>query len=55
MYLCTSNLTGKKVYEGTLTKVTPTELTMEYADKARTKTIVIPRTQVAQARLAIKF
>ena len=48
-------LNGKKVYEGTLTKVTPTELTMEYADKARTKTIVIPRTQVAQARLAIKF
>ncbi len=46
---------GKKVYEGTLTNVDEDTLTVEYMDKTRKKTIELPRKQVAQARLAIKF
>ena len=46
---------GKKVYEGTLTKLTNKELTLDYLDKARHRQVVIDRSKVAQARLAIKF
>ncbi|MFQ9705874.1 MAG: ribosome maturation factor RimP [Limosilactobacillus pontis] len=46
---------GKKVYEGTLTKLTDKELTLDYLDKTRHRQIVIDRSKVAQARLAIKF
>lgn len=48
-------LEGNKVYEGTMVDLKPDELTLEYVDKTRQKTIVIPRKQIAQARLAIKF
>lgn len=48
-------LEGNKVYEGTMVDLKPDELTIEYMDKTRQKTIVIPRKQIAQARLAIKF
>lgn len=48
-------LEGNKVYEGTMVDLKPDELTLEYMDKNRQKTIVIPRKQIAQARLAIKF
>ena len=48
-------LEGNKVYEGTMVDMKPDELTLEYMDKTRQKTIVIPRKQIAQARLAIKF
>ncbi|QLL70279.1 ribosome maturation factor RimP [Lactobacillus sp. 3B(2020)] len=46
---------GKKVYEGTLTDLSADSLTLDYLDKTRHKTIVIPRDKVAKARLAIKF
>lgn len=48
-------LEGNKVYEGTMVDLKSDELTLEYMDKTRQKTIVIPRKQIAQARLAIKF
>ena len=48
-------LEGNNVYEGTMVDLKPDELTLEYMDKTRQKTIVIPRKQIAQARLAIKF
>ena len=48
-------LNGHKVYEGYLRKVTADELTLEYMDKTRQKEVIIPRKQVAKARLAIKF
>jgi len=48
-------LEGNKVYEGTMVDLKPDELTLEYMDKTRQKTIVIPRKQIAKARLAIKF
>lgn len=48
-------LEGNKVYEGTMVDLKPDELTLEYMDKTRQKTIVIPRKQIAQARLVIKF
>ncbi len=46
---------GKKVYEGTLTKLTDKELTLDYLDKTQHRQVVIDRSKVAQARLAIKF
>lgn len=46
---------GKKIYEGTLTKLTDKELTLDYLDKTRHRQVVIDRSKVAQARLAIKF
>lgn len=46
---------GKKVYEGTLTKLTDKKLTLDYLDKTRHRQVVIDRSKVAQARLAIKF
>ena len=46
---------GSKVYEGTMTDLAADELTIEYRDKTRTKTITIPRNKIAKARLAIKF
>lgn len=48
-------LDGSKVYEGTMTDLQPDELTLEYMDKTRRRTVTIPRWQIAQARLAIKF
>ena len=48
-------LDKKKVYEGTLVDLGLVKLTLEYQDKTRTKTITIPRKQIAKARLAIKF
>ena len=48
-------LNGQKVYEGYLRKVTAEELTIEYMDKTRKKEVIIPRKQIAKARLAIKF
>lgn len=48
-------LEGNKIYQGTMTALSDDELTLEYQDKTRTKTIVIPRKQIAKARLAIKF
>ena len=48
-------LEGNMVYEGTMVDLKPDELTLEYMEKTRQKTIVIPRKQIAQARLAIKF
>lgn len=46
---------GQKVYEGTLESFDDDILTVSYLDKTRQKTIDLPRKQVAQARLAIKF
>ncbi|MCH3922605.1 MULTISPECIES: ribosome maturation factor RimP [Limosilactobacillus] len=46
---------GKKVYEGTLTKLSDKELTLDYMDKTRHRQVVIDRSKIAQARLAIKF
>lgn len=46
---------GKKVYEGTLVDLTADQLTLDYLDKTRHKTVVIPREKIAKARLAIKF
>lgn len=46
---------GKKVYEGTLTELSDNELTLDYLDKTRHRQVVIERSKVAQARLAIKF
>lgn len=48
-------INGKKVYEGTLTKLTDKELTLDYLDKTRHRQVVIDRSKIAQARLAIKF
>lgn len=48
-------LDGKKVFEGDLTAVTPTTLTIDYLDKTRHKTVTINREQISQARLAVKF
>lgn len=48
-------INGKKVYEGILTKLTDKELTLDYLDKTRHRQVVIDRSKVAQARLAIKF
>lgn len=48
-------INGKKVYEGTLSKLTDKELTLDYLDKTRHRQVVIDRSKVAQARLAIKF
>ena len=38
-----------------MTDLSADELTIEYQDKTRTKTITIPRNKIAKARLAIKF
>lgn len=46
---------GKKAYEGTLTKLSDKELTLDYLDKTRHRQVVIDRSKIAQARLAIKF
>ena len=48
-------LDGRKVYEGTMIDLKPDELTLEYMDKTRKKAVVIPRKQIAKARLAVKF
>ncbi|KRM74208.1 hypothetical protein FC35_GL000887 [Limosilactobacillus coleohominis DSM 14060] len=48
-------LEGKKVYEGDLKAVTADELTIDYLDKTRHKTLTIPRKLVAKARLAVKI
>ena len=46
---------GKKVYEGTLTDLSDKEMTLDYMDKTRHRQVVIDRSKVAKARLAIKF
>ena len=46
---------GRKVYEGTMTDLTPDSLTLDYLDKTRYKTITLDRKKIAKARLAIKF
>ena len=48
-------INGKKLYEGTLTKLTAKEMTLDYLDKTRHRQVIIDRSKVAQARLAIKF
>lgn len=48
-------LDGKKIFEGDLTAVTPTTLTIDYLDKTCHKTVTINREQISQARLAVKF
>jgi ribosome maturation factor RimP len=45
----------RKAYEGFLQQVTATEVTLDYKEKGRPKTITIPRDQIAKARLAIEF
>ncbi|MGO3381759.1 MAG: ribosome maturation factor RimP, partial [Loigolactobacillus coryniformis] len=46
---------GTKIYEGTLTAVTPEELTLSVKIKTRRKEFTFARKQIAQARLAIEF
>ncbi|WP_295732012.1 ribosome maturation factor RimP [uncultured Limosilactobacillus sp.] len=46
---------GKKTYEGYLKTVTADELTIDYLDKTRHKTLTVPRKLVAKARLAVKI
>lgn len=48
-------INGRKVYEGTLTNLSDKELTLDYLDKTRHRQVVIDRSKVAKARLAIKF
>lgn len=45
----------QKVIEGILVKFEDDQLTMEYMDKTRKKTIEIPYSLVSKARLAVKF
>ncbi|GAB6092171.1 ribosome maturation factor RimP [Furfurilactobacillus curtus] len=44
-----------KVFEGTLTDLTPDELTLRYRVKGVAKTLTITRKAIASARLAIDF
>ncbi|GKT03272.1 ribosome maturation factor RimP [Furfurilactobacillus sp. WILCCON 0119] len=44
-----------KVFEGTLTALTPEQLTLVYKVKGISKTITIDRSAIASARLAIDF
>lgn len=46
---------GKKIYEGDLKSVTPDELTIDYLDKTRHKTLTVSRKLIAKARLAVKI
>ncbi|WP_461239592.1 ribosome maturation factor RimP [Paucilactobacillus sp. N302-9] len=48
-------INGEKTYEGTLTDLNDQQLTLDYLDKTRHKTITIDRSNVAKGRLAIKF
>ena len=48
-------LMKQKVIEGTLLKFEDNQLTMEYMDKTRKKTIEIPYSLVSKARLAVKL
>ncbi len=48
-------LDGEKAYEGTMTDLTPDELTLKVNLKGRIKDLTIPRDKIAKARLAIKF
>ena len=45
----------QKVFEGTLLSFEEDELTMEYMDKTRKKTVQIPYNLVSKARLAVKL
>ena len=45
----------QKVFEGTLLSFEEDELTMEYMDKTRKKTVQIPYSLVSKARLAVKL
>lgn len=44
-----------KVFEGTLAELTANDLTLDYKVKGVAKTLTIPRTAIASARLAIDF
>lgn len=46
---------GQKVFEGTLTDLTDTELTLAYKVKGRPRTVTVARDNLANARLAIEF
>lgn len=48
-------MNGEKAFEGTLTSVSEDELGLKINLKGRMKDLVIPRKNVAKARLAIKF
>ena len=48
-------IAGKKVYEGTLMELSDKEMTLDFMDKTRHRQVVIDRSKVAKARLAIKF
>ncbi|USS92801.1 ribosome maturation factor RimP [Fructilactobacillus ixorae] len=48
-------LDGKKTYEGTLTQLNETTLTIQVTDKQRDHEVEIPRKLISTARLAIKF
>ncbi len=48
-------MNGEKAFEGTLTAVNADELGLKINLKGRMKDLVIPRKNVAKARLAIKF
>ena len=45
----------QKVFEGTLLAFEDDELTVEYMDKTRKKTVQIPYSLVSKARLAVKL
>ncbi len=48
-------LEGNKVYEGTMVDLKPDELTLEYMDKTRQKTILIRRKQIEQTNIKKKL
>ncbi|WP_054701073.1 ribosome maturation factor RimP [Secundilactobacillus odoratitofui] len=48
-------IAGEKAYEGTMIALNDDELTLKVNLKGRIKDLVIPRTNIAKARLAIKF
>ncbi|MGX7198485.1 ribosome maturation factor RimP [Enterococcus nangangensis] len=48
-------LAGEKQWDGFLRNLTADELTLEIKVKSRSKEIVVPRKDIAKARLAIQF
>ncbi|MCK8624027.1 ribosome maturation factor RimP [Apilactobacillus xinyiensis] len=46
---------GNKVFEGTLKDIQDDTLFVEYNDKSVMRTVEIPKSSIAKARLAIKF
>lgn len=49
------SIDGKKAFDGDLKSVTPDELTIDYLDKTRHKTLTVQRKLIAKARLAVKI